>query len=198
MFKEHFFNSYSRKLLKVVFPFFFLIYFSHFDSELMEKLVAEYLFFWMLRHLFKWMVLYWLEMEFICYQMVWFLSSCLYFFILKADTDSVIFNFDLENYIFDLVNYIFDLENYIFDLANCIFDPVNLIFDQVNFIFVQFFLILAQAFFLLSIYIIHFSNQVFVFTITHQVFFSSLFHNLIVFLAQKFLLNYLHHFLLFN
>jgi hypothetical protein len=45
MFKEHFFNSYSRKLLIVVFPFFFLIYFSHFYSELMEKAVAEYLFF---------------------------------------------------------------------------------------------------------------------------------------------------------
>jgi hypothetical protein len=68
----------------------------------------------------------------------------------------------------------------------------------VNFIFVQVFLILAQAFFLLSIYIIHFWDQVFVFTIAHQVFFSSLFHNLIVFLTQKFLLNYLYHFLLFN
>ena len=42
MFKEHFFNCYSRKLLIVVFPFFFLIYFSHFDSELMEKVAAEY------------------------------------------------------------------------------------------------------------------------------------------------------------
>ena len=136
-------------------------------------------------------MLYWREMEFICYQMVWFLSSCLYFFILKADTDSVIFNFDLENYIFDLVNCIFDQ-------VNLIFDQVNFVFVQVNFNFVQVFLILAQAFFLLLIYIIHFWDQVFIFTIAHQVFFSSLFHNQIVFLAQKFLLNYLYHFLLFN
>ena len=45
MFKENFFNYYSRKLLIVVFPFFFLIYLSHFDFELMEIVVTEYQFF---------------------------------------------------------------------------------------------------------------------------------------------------------